>query len=216
MAKLAAIVFSLLVLLTPAGLRAEDKPAAELPARVTTHHEITLAGQSLCLRRDRRNLRTDRRQGRGHCIDLHRLLSGGRNGRRRAAGDLRLQRRSGRGLGIPASGGARSAYHGDAGQRRGTRPAGAADRQSGDLAGVHRPRLYRSGRHRLQPRRRQGGEPGQAVLGRACRPHLARRGDPALADPASALVDAGLSRRRELRRISRRGIGAGFAARCRT
>jgi carboxypeptidase C (cathepsin A) len=47
MTKLAAAVFFLLVVLGPAGLRAEDKPAGELPARVTTHHDIALAGQKL-------------------------------------------------------------------------------------------------------------------------------------------------------------------------
>ena len=43
-------------------------------------------------------------------------------------------------------------------RRRGRQPVrpGHADRQSGHLARLHRPRVHRSGRHRLQPRARAG------------------------------------------------------------
>ncbi|HEV2098712.1 MAG TPA: hypothetical protein VGR45_07265, partial [Stellaceae bacterium] len=45
MSKLAAVLGLVLILVSGAAVRAEDKPEAALPARVATHHAITLGGR---------------------------------------------------------------------------------------------------------------------------------------------------------------------------
>ena len=45
MSKLAAVLGLVLILVSGAAVRAEDKPEAVLPARVATHHAITLGGR---------------------------------------------------------------------------------------------------------------------------------------------------------------------------
>jgi len=58
--------------------------------------------------------------------------------------------------------------------------------------GFYRSGLCRPGRHRVQPRQREGGKSGQAVSGMwRARYRLSRLGDPPVAHPASALDIAG-------------------------
>ena len=120
--------------------------------------EITVGGRKHRLHGDRRHagaVRSERRaQRRGV---LHRLCRQGRR-RRAPAGDLRVQWRAGRGLGLSASR-PRGPAHRRIRPGRPRRRRGQAGRQSGHLARLHRSGDDRSGRHRLEPdrqaRRRQ-------------------------------------------------------------
>ena len=151
--------------------------------------------------------------------DLLRLLR--RRGRRpEPAGRVRLQRRARRLVGVPAHGRRRAAA-GRLPGRRDAAPAAAAARPERILvARVRRPRLRRSGRHRLQPhhRARQEGRRGEearaagrrreAGSGRVLRPEARPRVDLRVHGPLAVrerpLELAGLHRRRELRRLPRR------------
>ena len=127
-----------------------------LPAAVTTRHALALPEGT---RRGRGDGGGDRARGRGRgarggdrLCRLH--AAGGRSGD--AAGDLRGQRRAGGGVGLPQHRGDRAVAAADGPGRAGAvagRDAGAERR---DLAAVHRPRVRRSGRHRVQPADRAG------------------------------------------------------------
>ena len=84
--------------------------------------------------------------------DLLRLVRR-RRARPRSAGHVRLQRRAGRLVGVPAHGRGRAAAGRVPGGRHAPDDAAAAGRERVVVARVHRPRLRRSGRHRLQPHR---------------------------------------------------------------
>ena len=219
-----------------------DAPSAELPARVETRHSIQTGSGTLDYRAiaETIGLTTPKGEPSASIFTVSYIAeppgaqhdtaqpdpaqpdpARSRPGRSRPqpAGGVRLQRRPRRLGGVPASRRARAAHSRNAADRRGAEPAVHAGGQSAYLARLHRSGLCRSGRHRLQPRRgqgkRQGGQPGQAVLGGAQRPEFARRGRAALADPAPTLDLAGISRRRELWRAARRFARARAGARCR-
>ena len=95
-----------------------------------------------------------RRQGRA--AGRHRLhrLSARRRGRAHPAGDLPLQWRAGRGLGLAAIRRCRTLAAADQRRRGDVLRVARSAAQRRDLARLHRSRLHRSGRHRLQPLRR--------------------------------------------------------------
>ena len=74
------------------------------------------------------------------------------------AGDVRLQRRPRRVVGVPAHGRSRPAAGGLPVRRDAADASRAARRERVVVAVVHRPRLRRPGRHRLEPRDRAGEE----------------------------------------------------------
>ena len=211
MTRIAATAIVLLVMLG-AGARADDKPQNTLPPRAITHHTIVLNGRHIDYDAIAEPLDLTDRQGKTTAQIFTVSYLAQPRGRRRAPGQLCVQRRTRRRLGVFESRRARTQDHGDPGQWRCPEPAGAPRRQRVELAALHRPRLYRPGRHRLQPRRGQRKKSGSAVLGCRKRSLFARRDDQAVADPASALGCAGLSGRRELRRVPRRRNGAAAAA----
>ena len=122
---------------------------------------------------------------------------------RHPAGDLPLQRRAGRGLGLSAIGRCRTVAAGHQ-RRRGdfVRVARSAA-QRRDLARLHRSRLHRSGRHRLQPLRRHRRGRAQAVLLGRRRRQLDRGDDPPLAGKVRPPAVAEICRRRKLWRHPR-------------
>ncbi len=149
--------------------------------------------------------------------DLLRLVRRRRR-RRLAAGDVRLQRRAGCVIGLPAHGCSRSAARRLPVRRHAADGAGQARRERVLVARVHRPRVRRSRRNRLQPRhrareegRRQGRRRqarrrsrSEGVLRLQARSRVALRVHGPLALRERPLGLAGLHRRRELRRLSRR------------
>ncbi len=142
------------------------------------------------VRRRRREAR-----GRGRLYRLYRRRCGGRT-----PGDLRFQRRAGRGIGLSQYRRARALAaavrsHHRIGVRR-------ARSQRGDLARFHRSRFHRSARDGLQPagRRRRGA--AQHLVGRRGR-RCARRLHPQMDRPERAPGRAEIPRRRELRRHAR-------------
>ena len=145
-----------------------------------------------------------------------------RRRRPRPARDVRLQRRPGRVLGLPAHGRGRPAARGLPVRRDVAGGSRQARRERVVVAGVHRPRLRRPGRDRLEPRHRAGEEGrrqgrrrqarrrarSEGVLRLQARPRVAVRVHGPLALRARPLGLARLHRRRELRRLPRRSARA--------
>ena len=120
------------------------------------------AGRQARLHGDRRHVLAvrpiGRALGRGFLYGLRRQIE--RSG---AAGDVRVQRRARRRLGVPQSRPGRSAHRRVRQRlRRRQRPPG---RQPGHLARLHRSGVDRSGRHRLEPGR---PSPTAAATSGAC------------------------------------------------
>ena len=124
------------------------------------------------LHRHRGNARAARPVGRTRRGGVLRLLCRGQAGGDQTAGDLRVQRRSRRSVGLSASRPCRPAAGGIPRRPRG--PAAAA-RQSADLAAVHRPGDDRPGRLGLQPSGARRWR--QCVLGRGARRRVPVQGD---------------------------------------
>ena len=160
------------------------------------------------LHRDRRHAVAARPVGRAHRGGVLRRLCRRTSGSDQTAGDVRVQRRAGRGVGLSASRPRRSAP-----RRIPRRPRGpaAAARQSADLAAVHRSGDDRSGRIGLQPHRQSRRR--QRVLGRGARRRVARQGDRAVDRRQPPLRVAEIHSGRELRRLPRRQGGARAAPR---
>ena len=126
-----------------------DKGALRLlPSHSVTRHEHRDRQRADQLHRDRRHAGAARPVGRTHRGGVLCLLCRGQAGGDQTAGDVRVQRRAGRGVGLSASRPRRPAPRRIPRRTRG--PAATA-RQSADLAAVHRPRDDRSGRIGLQP-----------------------------------------------------------------
>ena len=122
-----------------------------------------------------------RRQGRAASRYRLHLLSARRHRSRQPAGDVSVQRRPGRVLGLAAVRRRRPMARVDIRRGRGViRDAGPVA-QRRDLARLHRSRLHRSRRHRLQPFRRVRRGCAQAVLLGRRRRQRHRARDPALA-----------------------------------
>ena len=160
------------------------------------------------LHRDRRDavaVRSIRRAVGGDL--LHRLCRQQRRGGEPPR-HLRLQRRSGRGIGVSEPRPGRAENPRVSRQRRRDR---ALAGQSADLARLHRSGDDRSGRNRLEPAGQ--GRRRQRVLWRA--PGCANAGQDHRALPRQERPRqlAQISSRRKLRRVSRRQGGAGAAAR---
>ena len=140
--------------------------------------------------------------------------------RPRPARDLRLQRRPGRLVRVPARGRGR-ARSGSTSRRTARCPdAPRAGAERSVVAGLHRSRLRRPGRHRVQPHRsrrekkadgKDGDEAGDAPTRRSTSATSATSSRCASSwdagCPPRPLGLAGLHRRRELRRLSRRPTG---------
>ena len=211
MTRIAATAIVLLVMLG-AGARADDKPQNTLPPRAITHHTIVLNGRHMDYDAIAEPLDLTDRQGKttaqiftvsylaqpagGAARPVSFVFNGGPGA---ASVFLNLGALGPKIMETPANGDAPIP------------PVRLVDNEF-ELAALHRPRLYRSGGYWLQPRRGQRKKSGSAVLGCRKRSLFPGRDDQAVADPASALGCAGLSGRRELRRVPRRRYGAAAAA----
>ena len=130
-----------------------------------------------------------------------------RRRRSRPAGHVRVQRRTGCGLGVPARRRRRSPPRGLPGRRDAPGTAASAGGQRRVLARRHRPRVHRPRRHRLQPRHpREGRAEGRRRAGllhvRDGR-HGDRRGHHAVVVGEPSVGIAGGHRGGELRRLPR-------------
>ena len=124
--------------------------------------------------------------------------------RRGTAGDVRVQRRTGRRLGVPQSRPGRSAHCYVRRQlRRRQRPFG---RQPGHLARLHRSGVDRSGRHRLEPAGQ--GQRRRRLLERASRRRIVGESDRALRRQERPPQFAEIHSRRKLWRLPRRQGGS--------
>ncbi len=140
----------------------------------------------------------DRRQEdrRGGLYRVHRRGPG-------PAGHLRAEWRSGRGFRLSEFRRHRPQAHRV--RRGGRQPvrSGEVNRQSGHVAGFHRPGVHRSDRHRLQPIAGFGGREQEAVLQYRRRHSLPLAHHLRLAGGERAHELAKISGGRELRRLSR-------------
>ena len=140
--------------------KAAAKADHEPPAGAETTATLDGGGRVDRLHRERE---VDRpaQEGEAGGGDLLRLLR--RATGWRPSGDVRLQRRPGRVVGVPAHGRRRAAAGGVPGGRNAAADAASARPERGVVARLHRPRVRRSGGHRLQPRHRgrQQGRRGQ-------------------------------------------------------
>ena len=155
------------------------------------------------LHRDRRLDPDFRRQGRAAGRYRLHLLPARRRRPRQPAGDVPVQWRAGRVLGLAAVRRCRAMAVVDQRRRRGVVRFARSVAQRRDLARLHRSRLHRSRRHRLQPLRRLRRGRAQAVLLRRRRRQFDRAGDPALAGKIRSPAVAEIRRRRKLWRHPR-------------
>ena len=127
------------------------------------------------------------------------------NGADRAhpAGDLPVQWRAGRVLGLAAIRRRRTVAARHQRRRGDVLRVARSVAQRRDLARLHRSRLHRSRRHRLQPLRRDRRGGAQAVLFGRRRRQRDRAGDPPLAGEIRSPAVAEIRRRRKLWRHSR-------------
>ena len=133
------------------------------------HHQAD-AGAARPHARLHRHRRLDppvRRQGRAAGRHRLHLLSARRHRSRNPAGDVPVQWRPGRVLGLAAIRRRRPVAPVDIGRGRGIFGDAGSAAQRRDLARLHRSRLHRSRRHRLQPFRRVRRGRAQAVLSRS-------------------------------------------------
>ena len=187
----------------PAAVSTE---AASIDSPVQTHHAITVEGGQLDYIATAGTLRV--RQDKGDAEAAVFYVSYRKDGEDAATRPITFVFNGG-----PGSSAA-WLHMGGLGPRRlaldddGAVPArsGPAGRQRADLAALHRSRLRRSGRHRVQPRHRLGGKQLRRsrapLLGHQERPALSGRVHPSLPHRQRSLGIAQVSGGRELRRVS--------------
>ena len=181
-------------------------PAAEahrLPPDSTTKQTLALPGRTLDFTATAGSIRLfdDKGEPQADIAYTSYQLDGTRS--RKPSGDVSVQWRSGRVLGLAAVRRRRAMAIVDRGRWRGVISDAGGIAQCRDLARLHRSRFHRSRRHRLQPIRRVRRGRAQAVLFRRRRRQFDCAGDPALAGKIRPLAVAEIRDRRELWRHSR-------------
>ena len=151
----------------PKADAAKDKDKIDLPpfpADATVKQVTHVAGKTLSYTATVGSLPVRDEKGKkiAEVVFTAYILDGPREPR--PAGDLRLQRRPGRGLGLPEP--RRHRAQARAVRRPGRQPLRPrqAGRQSRHLARLHRPGVHRSGRHRLLPLAGRQGRDQEALL----------------------------------------------------
>ena len=163
---------------------ARTPPAAEahrLPPDSTTKQTLALPGRTLDFTATAGSIRLFDDKGEPQADIAYTSYQLDGTDRATPAGDVPVQWRAGRVLGLAAVRRRRTVAAVDRRRWRGVfRVAGRAA-QCRDLARLHRSRLHRSRRHRLQPLRRVRRGRAQAVLFGRRRRQFDRAGDPPLA-----------------------------------
>ena len=173
----------------PKRIRRRRQPSCPQPS--TTRHEIEIGGRRIDYRATAGTLPVgqDPERPEAHLFYVAYAME---QADPDAAGRLRAERRPGRSGRVPSSRRARAAAGRARGRRRGAPPPARVVPNPDTWLDVHRPRVHRSGRDRLQPHR--GRRTASAMTGRLLGTSPIWRRSPRSSSAGSAATNAGSRR----------------------